>query len=190
MAEWLSNLWGYSERLVSGLLNNLIVAVVIILIGFILGRVLGKLVQKVLHELEIDRILKKTAKIKFSFEKALAKFIAYFVYFVAIIIALNQLGLTTTILHMISAAVLIIIVLSIILGVKDFIPNFLAGVHISRNRIIKEGDRIKIKGTEGEVTEVDLTEVKVRTKSGDIIFIPASLFVKEEFVKLGRKRNS
>lgn len=189
MAEWIVNTWNYLVNLFSGLFNKLIVAVIILLIGFIIARVLSKLAQKVLHELEIDRILKKKAKIKFSIEKGISKFIAYFIYFVTVIIALNQLGLTTTILHMISAAVLIIIVLSVVLGVKDFIPNFLAGLHMSKNKVVQKGDKIKIRGTEGTVLEVELTEVKIQTKSGDIIFIPASLFVKEEFTKVRKKKS-
>lgn len=183
MAGWLSEAWNYSSNLISDIMNNLIVAVIIILIGFILGRVLGKLVQKLLHELELDNILKRTAKIKFSLERGASKFISYFIYFVAIILALNQIGLTTTILHMVSAAILIIIVLSVILGVKDFIPNFLAGMQISRKKLIEEGDRIKVRGTEGKVVNIDLTEIKMKTKSGDIIFIPSSIFIKEQFTK-------
>ena len=116
-------------------------------------------------------------------EKSLSKFIAYFIYFVTIITALNQLGLTTTILHMISAAVLIIIVLSFALGVKDFIPNFIAGIHINRKNMINEGDRIKVKGTEGKVVKIELTETKLKTKKGDTIFIPNSVLIKEEIIK-------
>jgi len=117
-------------------------------------------------------------------ERAIGKAIAYFIYFIAIIIALNQIGLTTTILYMISAAVLIIIVISIALGVKDFIPNILAGIHLHRKDIIKEGDKIKVKGTEGKVISVELTETKLKTKKGDIIIIPNSMLVKEEIIKL------
>jgi len=185
---WLTEGIDYVVNTLSGLMTKLIVAVIIILIGFIVGRVLGKLTQKILHELEIDRILKETANIKLSIEKSLARFITFFIYFLAIIIALNQIGLTTTVLHMISAAVLIIIVLSIILGIKDFIPNLLAGIHIYRRGAVKEGDWIRVRGTEGEIIGMDLTETKIKTSKGDTIFIPNSLLIKEELVKLGRKK--
>ncbi len=188
MAEWLTNSFNYVVDTLSGVLTKLIVAVIIILIGFIVGRVFGKLTQKILHELELDRILRQAARIKFSLEKALGKFVTYFIYFIAIILALNQVGLTTTILHMISAAVLIIIVISIILGVKDFIPNLLAGIYIHRRELVKEGDRIKVRGTEGKVISIDMTEVKLQTAKGDTIFMPNSLLIKEELVKLKRKR--
>ncbi len=166
-----------------GWIDNIVAAVIILLLGFVIGRVLGKFTQKVLHELEVDRILKETAKIKVSIEKALAKFVAYFVYFIAVITALNQLGLTTTILHMVAGAVLIVIVLTIVLGVKDFIPNFLAGMHIQKKKKIKKGDVVSIRGTEGKIIGMDLTEIKLKTRKGDIIFFPNSLVIKEKVVK-------
>ena len=185
---WIGDTVNYFENLFSGLMTNLIAAVIIVLIGLIVGKVLGKLTQKVLHELEVDRILKKTARIKFSFEKMIGRFVSYFIYFVAIIIALNQFGLTTTVLHMISAAVLIIIVISIVLGVKDFIPNFLAGIQVYRKGMVKEGDFIRVRGTEGEVASLDITEIKLKTEKGDILYIPNSILIKEDFTKLRRKK--
>jgi len=188
MAGWIADSANYVFNTLSGLMTRLIAAVIIVLIGFIVGRVLGKLMQKLLHELEVDRILKKTASVKFSIEKAVGKFIAYFIYFLAIILALNQLGLTTTILHMVSAAILIIIILSVVLGIKDFIPNLLAGIQIYRKGMVKEGDFIRVRGTEGEVAGLDITEIKLKTAKGDILYIPNSILIKEDFAKLRRKK--
>ena len=188
MAGWIADSANYVFNTLSGLMTRLIAAVIIVLIGFIVGRVLGKLMQKLLHELEVDRILKKTASVKFSIEKAVGKFIAYFIYFLAIILALNQLGLTTTILHMVSAAILIIIILSVVLGIKDFIPNLLAGMQIHKKGMLKKGDFIRVRGTEGRVMQVELTETKLRTPKGDTIYMPNSLLIKEEIVKLKRKK--
>ena len=178
----------YVGSIFSGLMTNLIAAVIIFLIGLIVGKVLGKVTYKVLHELEVDRIVKKTARIKFSLEKMIGRFVSYFIYFVAAIIALNQFGLTTTILHMISAAVLIVIVISIVLGVKDFIPNFLAGIQIYRKEMVKEGDFIRVRGNEGEVASIDITEIKLKTEKGDMLYIPNSILIKEDFTKLRRKK--
>jgi small-conductance mechanosensitive channel len=89
---------------------------------------------------------------------------------------------------MISAAVLIIIVISILLGIKDFIPNFLAGLQIYRKEMVGEGDFIRVRGTEGEVTSLDITEITLKTAKGDMIYIPNSILIKEDFTKLRRKR--
>ena len=90
MATWLGETSNYVVNLLSGLLTDLIVAVILVLLGFIIGRVLGKLAQKALHELETDRVLKQTAKIKFSMEKIVGGFVKYFIYFIFIVMALNQ----------------------------------------------------------------------------------------------------
>ena len=78
-----------------GLTSKLVVAVIIILIGFIFGKVLGKLIQKVLKDLKLDQIVKKGVGVNLPIEHTISVFVTYFIYFIAIIMALNQLGLTT-----------------------------------------------------------------------------------------------
>lgn len=188
MVGWLSESFNYLASAFSGIMTRLIAAVIILLIGIIVGRVAGRLLQKVLHELEVDRILRKAASVKFSVENSLSKVLSYFIYFIAVIVALNQLGLTTTILNMISAAVLIIIILSVILAIKDFIPNILAGMKIHRKGMISEGDKIRVRGTEGKVVQLSLTETKLETRSGDIIYMPNSILIREELAKLKKRK--
>ncbi len=187
MIEALNSWWNYASGMLSGIMNRLIIAVIIILIGFIIGRLLGRLSYRVLHELDIDKVARQAANVKFSVEKAFSKFVAFFIYFIAIIAALSQLGLTTTILHMIAAAVLLVVVLSFVLGIKDFIPNMIAGFHLSRKSMLGEGDLIKFRGAEGKVVRMEIAETKIMTKKGDILFIPNSLLSKEGFAKLKKK---
>ena len=188
MAGIFTDTFAYVSNLLSSLATKIIVAVVILLIGFILGRVLGRLTQKGLHELELDRVLKQGAGITVSSEKIIGSFIKYFTYFIFIVMALNQLGLTTTLLNMVSGAVLLVIILSIFLGIKDFVPNLLAGAVIYRKRLVTEGDRIKVRGVEGKVISIDLLETKVETRKKDIIHLPNSLITKEELVVKRRKK--
>jgi small-conductance mechanosensitive channel len=188
MANWIESAANDVVGLVSGLLTDIIVAVILVLLGFIIGRVLGRLAQKALHEIETDRVFRKTANAKFSIEKITGNFVKYFTYFIFIVMALNQLGLTTTLLHMISAGIIILIVLAFFLGIKDFVPNFLAGLSIHRKGMIAEGDWIKVKNVEGKVVGIDLVETRIETKSKDTIYVPNSVFTKEEVVKFKRKR--
>jgi small-conductance mechanosensitive channel len=131
--------------------------------------------------------LRQAAKVRFSIEKSAGSFVRYFLYFVFIIMALNQVGLTTTLLHMISGAIIILVALAIFLGIKDFVPNLLAGIFIQRKKMVKEGDRIRVKGIEGRVLSIDLVEARVETKSGDLIYIPNSVLTKEEVVVKRKK---
>ena len=181
---------GILPKLFSAIFTKLVVAVIIVLIGLVLGKILGKFIQKALHEIELNRIIKKAAGIKVSAEEVISAFITYFIYFIFIVMALNQLGITTVVLHMISGAILIIIIISIMLSIKDFMPNMFAGFFIHQKRFIKEGDIIRVDNTEGKVVHINLVETKIETKQGDIIYIPNSLLTKKTVVKVKNKKLS
>lgn len=179
----LSELLAYLGELYQGVVNKIIVSVIILLIGFIIGKLASKLVQKFLREVELNKVMKKAAGIKVSLEEIITYFVKYFIYFVFIIMALNQIGLTTTILHMLSGAVILIIIVSVFLGIKDFVPNFIAGIFIHSKEFIKEGDYIKVKDLEGRIEKINMVETVIKTKSGDHIFIPNSMLTKQEVTK-------
>tara|TARA_Y100000310_G_scaffold302635_1_gene340187 strand:- start:29140 stop:29679 length:540 start_codon:yes stop_codon:yes gene_type:complete len=169
---------------VSSIIIKLLAAVVVLLIGFIVARILSKLTKRILNELEIDKVLKEQTNIKTPLEEFLSSTVKYLVYFIAVIIALNQLGLTTTVLQIILFSLLAILVGFIILAFKDFIPNIVAGFFIHQKAKIKPGDKIIVKDIQGQVIHVDLTETRIRTKKKDIVFVPNSLLMKNEITKL------
>ena len=169
-------------------LTKIVVALIILLLGFIIGRILGKVVQRLLHEIETDKVIKSTTKIRTSIEDLIGRFVSYFIYFVTIIMALSQLGLSTTVLHIITAAVILIIVISIVLAVKDFIPNMIAGFIIYEKRLFKKGEFIKVGTTEGKVIHVSLIDTRIETKSKDVVYLPNSIIVRTGVTKLRKKK--
>lgn len=185
----ITNLFEKFSSVFSGFLTQLLIALLILLIGIIIGKVLGKLVQRVLHEVELNSIVKRAAKIRINMEEFIAAFITYFIYFIAVVIALKEIGLATIILDIISAAIILIIVVAVFLGIKDFIPNMMAGVFLHQKKLMKEGDIIRISGAEGEVVYINLIETKIKTADGDTIHIPNSMLTREKLVvKEGKKR--
>jgi small-conductance mechanosensitive channel len=178
----------FLDRIFSGAVSNVVTAGIILLIGFVIGKLVGRLVQRLLHEIELNNLLHNITGLKISLEKFVADFITYFVYFVTVITALNQIGLTTTVLYIISGGVIILVIISIVLGIKDFIPNAIAGIVLYRKGELKVGDSIKTRNIEGKITKIDLVETCVETKSGDTIYIPNSLLTKAELTKLKRSR--
>ena len=90
------------DALLSGVFTKIVVAIIILLIGFIIGKILGRLLQKVLHEFETDKALKNVAGINFSIEHLIGALLTYFIYFIAIIMALNQIGLTSIFLNILN----------------------------------------------------------------------------------------
>ena len=163
--------------------TKFVIAIVIILFGFIIGKVAGKLLQRFLHEIELNNFIKKNIKIKIALEEFLAGFVSYAIYFIAVIMALRQAGLATDVLNILGGAIMVIIILSIFLGIKDFVPNFMAGLSIHKRRFIKEGDKIQVSGVKGKVILVSLVETRIETSSGNLIYIPNSLLVKSEIIK-------
>ena len=173
------------QEIFSSLLNKIIFAAIIILVGFIIGRLLGKLAKHLLHEVGLDGLMSAVG-VRVSVEAILSSIIAYSVYFAAVVMALDTLGLNTLVFSILAGGVIAVVLLSTLLAVKDFIPNLFAGFFIYRRRILRAGDHVIVDNTESTVVKVDLMEVKFRTKNGDIIFIPNSLLIKKQVIKKGK----
>jgi len=157
---------------------KLVASITILLIGLILGRFLSNLVKKILKEIELNNILKKELKLDWPIEQFLTSITKYLVYFIALIIALNQIGLTTTVLYIILAVILLFIVVFIILAIKDFIPNVINGFLIQHRKLLKEGEIVKIRDIEGKVEKITLTEIQIKS-GNETIVIPNSILSKE-----------
>jgi small-conductance mechanosensitive channel len=160
---------------------TIIIAVVILLIGFIIGIMTRNVLRKILHEIELDRIAKKIG-IYFSVEDKISAIVSYLIYFIAIIMFLNQLGLTPYIVYLLVGMVLLLFALTIILGLKDFIPNFVAGMFLYQKKYFTVGKRVRIEGIEGKIKNIGLTEIEIETDNGDLLYVPCSLFRKKKFL--------
>lgn len=173
----------------SGLFYKFIVAIILLLVGFIIGRIAGRLVYKFLHSFELNENFSKLSGVSMKIEEIAESFTTYFIYFITIVIVLQQIGLATTVLHMIAAGVIIVIILSTFLGIKDFVPNAIAGFYIQSRKTFIVGQTIKVKGMSGKIVQITLLETKLETKSGDIILVPNSILHKTEvtYVKKGQK---
>ena len=187
MAEPIRQFIDYLRYNLEGIYLKLLVAFIILLTGAIIGKLLGKLTNRILHEIELDNILKKATGKELKFEKFISSFAMYLVYFITIIMVLNQLNVTTTVLQMILAAVIIIIIISVILAIKDFVPNAFAGLYIYRRGLIKEGETINLNGIVGKVAHINLVETKLETKEGDLVYVPNSTITKKGVMKVKGK---
>lgn len=185
MAEILEPLRDIVKIVTSDLFKNLVTSMVTILIGFVIGKILGKLIEKILKEIGIDKSLRNVG-VKFAFSELFGIIISYSTYIITVLVALNRLQLTEAVLGVIEFAFLIVLVVSILLGIKDFVPNIFAGFFIASRSIIKKGDHIKIKEGEGKVITRGLVETLIEDKHGEILYIPNSLLIKQEIVKIKR----
>ena len=81
----------YQNILYSPLFSKIIVTLIILVVGIIIGRTMGKILLRILHELGLNRLIKETTKVTISLEKILSSFVAYFIYFITLIMALTHL---------------------------------------------------------------------------------------------------
>lgn len=163
------------------LINSLSLAAIILVIGFVAGKVLGRVVRRVLRELEIKKML-ESAGVKYHFDTVLGKTVEYLIYFFAVVLALDRLGWTPVFIYIVSSAVIIILIVAFILGVKDVVPNIIAGIFLYRRGGLKARDWVAADSFEGRIVEVGLVETKLKSKSGDTIYIPNSLLLQSKKV--------
>jgi small-conductance mechanosensitive channel len=176
----------YQTILYSPIFSKLIVTIIIILVGLIIGRTIGKIIYRIIKEIGITKVVRKNTKTNISIERIVSNFVAYFIYFVTIIMALNNLGLSTTVLNILIIAIIIIVIITIFFIIKDFFPNIISGIFIKQKSFIKQGDFIIFNNNEGEIIKINIIETTLKTKKGDIIYVPNSLLFKQEIIKLKR----
>lgn len=173
----------------AGLFTRLMIAAIVLIVGLVIGRLAGNFTKRLLKEIELNKILKKTAKIEAKIEDTIGQIVSYIIYFFAALMALSQLGIATTVLIVIAIGVVIVIVLAFALGVKDFIPNIIAGIMINKNKLFKEGDVIDVAGVKGKVTHLKLIETEIKSKN-DSIFIPNSTIIKSQLKIIKKVKRS
>jgi small conductance mechanosensitive channel len=179
----INSLFTSLNNLIQRYLINIVFALIVVLIGFGIARFVKKLIFHLLNEINFAGLIFNGNKKPKNLNRKVANITEYIIYFFVIVIALNQLGVTSIILYLITAAVLILIILFIAFSIKDFIPNFFAGLSIKHKQMIKKGDFIEFKDSVGVVDEINLSEIKVRNKRGDIIIIPNGTLLNEGFTK-------
>ncbi len=155
-------------------------AILIFLIGFIIGNILGKLIYNLLKQIEVNNILKNLTGIKLNLDQLISKAISYAIYFLSLVAALEQMGIANTILYLISGTIILFILISFFITIRDFVPNLVAGFYLYSREKIKEGSKIEINNIKGILEHVDLLQIRIKTKSGDTIYIPNSTVIKSK----------
>lgn len=163
--------------------TRIVVSIIIIILGLVVGRIIGRLVKKLLQEIELDRLVKLATGINLALTHTLSAFATYFIYFIFVIWALEYLGLGSIVLNILAGGVVVLVILSLLLSLKDFIPNAMAGLFLHLKGLLKEGETIRFENVEGKVVAVNLVETRIETKDKEMIYLPNSVLVKNRFTK-------
>ena len=165
--------------LISQRIIRLIAAAITLVFIVVIARFLSKLTKKVLSELEINKALKKQG-VRLSLEEIIPSLVKYIIYFTGVILALNELGITTWLINLVFIIILAGAIIFIILAIKDFVPNVISGLLLQHKKYMKKGDYIKVGNIEGKVIELTITEARLETNNKEIVIIPNSFLVKNK----------
>ncbi|MGV8162644.1 MAG: mechanosensitive ion channel domain-containing protein [Candidatus Nanoarchaeia archaeon] len=164
------------------LATNIITAVIILLLGFVAGKIIGNILGKVFASLSTG-----TKKKNIAFWKSLAHFISLCIYIIAVILALNKIGITSFVLKIILAILAIIVLGSIAFALLNFLMNLFFGLRILTYNKFEKGDRITIKKITGTVERIGLSSTRIRTADNEIFILTNRLFFK---YKLSKEKNN
>jgi len=115
-------------------LPTVIGALIILIVGYVVGRIVGGIVTRVVRRIGIDRYTEGTAVEEVgggdSVARALGKIVAYYIYFVAIIAAVDLLNieLLTALLTDIGAFVPVILAALVVLVVGFIVARILGDI--------------------------------------------------------------
>jgi small-conductance mechanosensitive channel len=152
-----------------------IVAILIIVVGFLVADFMGKIFE------EAGRRLFAEETISFI-SGALVK---YTVALVSIVMALGLVGLDPVALDIVLAILLVGIVSVLILGLKDILPDFTAGLYLKK--ALRHGEYIKVNGNKGLVEKVDAITTTLRDGNRRVV-LPNSLLVKTPLEKRPKQK--
>ncbi len=163
ITSWLAGLGEYFPKLLAGL--------VVIFFGIIFSRLASDLVKS------------RSFKSGIYSSALLGRIIRYIILVIAIVIAINQVGIDisflTSLTYILLASLLLGAALAFGIGAKVSVSNILASYYISRT--YSEGNLIRIGEHEGRIVKITSTSVFLESESGQVI-IPAKDFNEQKSV--------
>jgi len=121
--------------------------------------------------------------------RLLGRFVAFGIFAVGFIYALNQIGVSIAPL----LGVLGLAGLALAFAFQDILENLIAGILMSLRRPITTGDQVSTGGFSGTVEDISLRAVEMKTYAGERVFIPNATVWKEPIVNhtlLGTRRTT
>ncbi len=144
---------------VTNFLPRLFVALLALIAGLLVGEKAQLLFQERLQSIKLPEISIVPLLVKYS------------IYYIAVLIALAQLGVATDALLILLAAYAFGLIFLAGLAFRDLLTTAAAGIYILLNEPYSIGDEVRINDTRGIVQEVDMFVTYVET-NGEEYIIP------------------
>ncbi|HMQ46216.1 MAG TPA: mechanosensitive ion channel [Saprospiraceae bacterium] len=120
----------------------------------------------------------KARKINIGSQYAINQLLQYFIYVIAILMALESLGFSLTVLWGGAAALLV----GIGLGLQETFKDFISGIILLFERTVEVGDVLEVDDMVGTVKKIGLRTSLVETRSNKTVIVPNSKLVVDKVV--------
>lgn len=161
VAEMLNQLVAY--------LPNVLAAALILLLGSLVAQAIG------------DALGRMAVQAGVAAGAALGQVVRYTLLVFAIILALDQLGIQTSLLTIAASTLVIATALALALafgfGSRDLARNIMAGFHARES--FREGQQLSVRGHSGQLVNIGTVKSELKTESG-LVSLPNSALMEEE----------
>ena len=144
-------------------LLQVIEVVAALALTFIVGKLVSRLLLKLFEKTPFPE----------NIERAIGRVARYVVYAIGIFVVIGLLGFDLTSLILGLGAFSI----AISFAMSTLIQNLVSGLLVQADRAFQIGDRIEIKGVEGDVVKISVRTTVIETDEGHRVYIPNSLFL-------------
>ena len=170
----LQNNFNHAWQDVANLAPRLAAALIVLFVCIWIGRLLGHVTARLLAE-------KSETKVYVRFLQQLA---TWLLGLLGLILALNILGLGNIAMSLLAGGGMAAVVFGF--AFREIGENFLAGFFLTFSRAFEVGDVIESESLVGEVKNIELRHVHIRTPDGCDIFIPSTQIFKSPLLNYTR----
>lgn len=170
------------RNLVSSIFIKFVLFIILLLVGFVASVIVGKILKKAFVEFGLNGVFFKLVKKKINIEAIIITIISYSIFIVSLIFAFIYLGLSKKILLVFAIMIFAFLIISLLLNIKDFVPNFFVGIKLKKYHL-KNGEFISSKSVKGKILSSSMTGIKILTKEKDLIFIPNTFLIRNGIKK-------
>ena len=176
--------WNWLTELVLSSLNDVVVAAIVLFVGLALARILALSIDAGLRRIRLNEALRSGFGIPFNVSGIIGQLILWSISAITVLWALRIIGLNRIVLTILAVIALVIIVFSMVLALRDLVPNLVAGAEMHRKGFFAEGDTVMIDGETAQVLETGLLETILEQEDVRIV-IPNALMLRKEIVVQG-----
>lgn len=144
---------------------NILLAILVFVIGYYVAKFINSSIVKILHRREI----------KPSARKMIGSLVFIFVVMIFFLMSLNILNLDSMLKTILAGAG--VAGLAIGLALQSTLSNTFSGVALSFIKDLKIGDQIESNGYTGEIEDINLRVIKLKTNDDNYVVIPNKMII-------------